>query len=464
MVSIHAQVMDGPADDRTSPAWDRHLAWNWQDDGWRRVEHAIAVGGSLLIALRVQLTEQLVTAGDLFALAALPVWLPTLRRYVGARALFVLGGLAVPSGLFLTFLSSSTHQVSVGRAVTATVLMVSLLASLGFLLWARERVSEAGLVGIFGLGLLINVQGDNALIATNPWKFGLALPVTLIVLAVLNRLQRRTLELVAMATICLICALTDARSMFAVLLLSTAMLAWQLRPTRHTRPGSVIRGVLGLLLVGAIVYNIVQAAILAGFLGEETQQRSERQINQSGSLILGGRPEIAATLALMRYQPWGFGTGTQPNLLDINAAKSGMVTINYDPNNGYVENWMFGANYALHSMFGDLWAQYGIVGLALTVTILALVLGMLGGGITHKTASGALLFLSVLTLWNIFFGPFYSSLKVLILLMAIGLTRRRPAWLDHRVLTADVSRPSPGDPSPARSRQRPLDASTTASH
>lgn len=426
MVSTTAPPLDDLADGPVAgPVGGRHPVWDWQGEGWRRVEHALAVGGSFLIAVRIQLTPQLVTAGDLFALALIPLWLPVLRRYAGARGLFILAALSVPAGLLLTFLNSSTHQISVGRAVTAAVLMVSLFVSVGFLLWARQRISESGLVIIFGFGLLIGTQTDNALVATNPWKYGFALPVTLIVLGLIQQTtRRRGFELAALAILCLVCALTDARSMFAVLLLTTAMLAWMIRPTLRTTPGSVTRAVLGLLLVGTIIYNVVQAAILAGFLGEETQERSERQINQSGSLILGGRPEIAATLALMRYQPWGFGSGTQPNLLDINAAKAGMATINYDPNNGYVENWMFGGNYALHSMFGDLWAQYSIVGLALAAGILVLVLGTLGRGISHKTASGAVLFLSVLTLWNIFFAPFYSSLKVLICLLAISLVQK----------------------------------------
>lgn len=429
---------------RSAQDWQAIRHWepvgDWQNHRWSQVEHVLAIGGALLIAVRIQLTPQLITAGDLFAVAMIPLWFPVLRRYLGARALFGLAILTIPAGLVLTLLNAPTHEVGLGRALTATAFVVSLFVSAGFLLWARERMSEGTLVLIFGFGLLLGVQIDHPLFPTNPWKFGFALPVTLIILGLIQRIGRRGAELAVVAILCAFSAIADARSMFAVLILVTAMLAWLMRPTLRSRPGSIGRAVLGLLLLATIVYNLVQAAILAGFLGEETQERTERQINESGSLILGGRPEIAATLALIRHQFWGFGSGTVPNLADINAAKEGMATVNYDPNNGYVENWMFGHSYALHSMFGDLWAQYGIVGLVLVAFILVLVVGWLARAITHKTATGALLFLSVLTLWNIFFAPLYSGLAVLILLMAIGFVPRADAAAWKKRATTGVVR------------------------
>ena len=71
---------------------------------------------------------------------------------------------------------------------------------------------------------------------------------------------------------------------------------------------------------------------------------------------------MMATLGLMHRHPLGFGSGTIPNYNDIQTAKEGMALINYNPNNGYVEHWMFSHGYAMHSMFGDLWTSYGLVG------------------------------------------------------------------------------------------------------
>jgi hypothetical protein len=161
-----------------------------------------------------------------------------------------------------------------------------------------------------------------------------------------------------------------------------------------------------------------------------TQQRSVQQLNETGSLILGGRPELAATVALMRDQPMGFGFGTVPSHHDVTVAKTGMANINYDPNNGYVEKNMFGNGYSLHSVFGDVWAHSGLVGLALVATLLVLVVLGLGRRLSVGNASALLLFVSVKTLWNLFFGPFYSSIAILELTLALVLLPRTEPAVD----------------------------------
>ncbi|MFP3393593.1 hypothetical protein SB782_33000, partial [Brevibacillus sp. SIMBA_076] len=97
---------------------------------------------------------------------------------------------------------------------------------------------------------------------------------------------------------------------FAILLLTGVLVVCQLRPTSNTKRASTARVLLGLLLVAGIAYNVGQSLIVDGALGEATQQRTIAQINTSGSLILGGRPELAATAALMQHYPFGFGSGS----------------------------------------------------------------------------------------------------------------------------------------------------------
>jgi hypothetical protein len=101
-----------------------------------------------------------------------------------------------------------------------------------------------------------------------------------------------------------------------------------------------------------------------------------------------------------------------------------MVLIGYDPNNGYVEQWMFGHGYALHSGFGDLWVAFGPIGLIFTLFMLVLVLRKLGVAMTSRTASAGLIFASALTVWNIFFAPSYSGLKILTLVLALSFMLR----------------------------------------
>jgi O-antigen ligase len=98
-----------------------------------------------------------------------------------------------------------------------------------------------------------------------------------------------------------------------------------------------------------------------------------------------------------------------------------MASINYAPNNGYVENYMFGGNIELHSVVGDLWARFGIPGVLLAVVILFLVLRGVGAAVAANRASGILLFLAVNTVWVFFFGPLYTAVRLLILVLALTL-------------------------------------------
>lgn len=73
----------------------------------------------------------------------------------------------------------------------------------------------------------------------------------------------------------------------------------------------------------------------------------------------------------MREQPFGFDYGVSVGHSELQAAKSGMAALNYNPDNGYVERYMFGNNVIeLHSVLGDLWAASGLVGIALVLVML----------------------------------------------------------------------------------------------
>ena len=173
-----------------------------------------------------------------------------------------------------------------------------------------------------------------------------------------------------------------------------------------------------------MVYNLAQLAILRGLFGEETRIRTEEQLETAGSLILGGRPELAATAALMRHNILGLGPGIRANFQEIEAAKTGMLAIAYDPDNGYVENYMFGRGLSLHSVTGDLWARFGLLGLLFVAVVLVLLTHRFGHLLAVRGASALELLLGVYVFWTLFFEPFYSSLTKLILFLGL-LVRRR---------------------------------------
>jgi hypothetical protein len=392
---------------------------------WSRAEQLLAVLGTVVIAMRIPLSQQLLTVGDLLVIATLPMWFPATRRYVGMRAWLAIGALCIPVGVGLSYLNAVDHQIRIGSSATSTILMLSVLCSVGFMLWARGHLTEGALVTAFGLGLLLGLAtSTSTLFPLNPYKYGFALPTTILLFGLAQMSKRRSAELIIALILCIASTLADARSDFAILMLTAALLAWQLRPRVSSRRGSAFLAIAGITVVAIAVYNLGQALILDGFLGKETQQRTARQISEAGSLILGGRPEIAATLNLMRHDPLGFGAGTIPNYNDIRVAKQGMAYIGYDPANGYVERWMFANGYRLHSAFGDLWALYGLLGLLFAGFVLVLALRRLGTALVSRTASGALIFGTGLLAWNSFFTPLYGGIRIAILVLTLAFILR----------------------------------------
>ncbi|MCU1447390.1 hypothetical protein [Cryobacterium sp.] len=386
---------------------------------------AVATIVLVLLAMRTEIQAGL-TVGYLLAAVLAPLWIPTLRLFRGARLLLVVGVFAVGSGLWLTQSFVATHETSVGQMVALTVGLVGILCGIGFVLWCRTVLTDAQVALWFGIGLLLGVTPTSELYLTNPWKFGYSFALTLIVLALARQSGRRWLELVAVSGFTLIAAFTDARSAFAILLLTAVIVLWQMRPGHRTRTVSAAWLVLVVGFLTLVVYLVAQALILDGALGQETQLRSDAQLQTSGSLILGGRPEAAATAALMLHQPYGFGTGTVPSGEDILAAKSGLSRIGYDPNNNYVDIYMFGGQIELHSIVGDLWAWFGIPGLLLTAVLVAVVLRGVASGIASGTASAVAVYLVIKLFWALPFGPVYSSSTLIILAVGLVVLRHLP--------------------------------------
>jgi hypothetical protein len=391
----------------------------------RALRSAVAVVVLVLLAMRVEIQSGL-TIGYLLVAVLAPLWIPALKLYRGARLLLVAGLVAVGSGLWLTESFAATRDTSLGQLVALSVGLLGILGGIGFVLWCRTVLSDAQVALWFGVGLLLGVTPTSELYLTNPWKFGYSFAITLIVLALARQSGRRWLELAAVSGFTAIAAFTDARSAFAILLLTTVILLWQMRPGRRNRTVKTAWLVLVVGVLTVVVYVIAQALILDGTLGEETQLRSDEQVQTSGSLILGGRPEAAATAALMLHQPYGFGSGTIPSGEDILAAKSGLSRIGYDPDNNYVDIYMFGGHIELHSIVGDLWAWFGIPGLLFTAVLVAVVLRGVAAGIARGTASAVALYVVIKLFWALPFGPVYSSATLIILAVGLVVMRKAP--------------------------------------
>jgi hypothetical protein len=384
------------------------------------VESLAAIVALFALGMR-QVVHTGVTFGYVLALLLAPVWVHVLRRFGGARALMVFGLFVIAWGYVLGELGMPAHVVD-GRGRNGDIaLMLGTLAGIGVVLWARTLMPLLKVTLWYGLGMAFGGALGFTQPGGNPWKFVWAVPIgiTLLSLAALSR--RRLVEIVCLVALMLLSLVNDSRSYLASFALAALLVLWQVRSRNLSRRASWVVNVVLLCGLGVAVYYLATDLLVSGYLGKAAQERSIAQIQTSGSLLLGGRPELAATIALLRHHPWGFGAGAVPTPHDILVAKTGMAGIGYDPNDGYVERFMFGGHIELHSTFGDLWATYGVLGLAFALVTAVVTIRAVAIGIAHRSTPAVLLFVSIWTLWNIPFSPLYASEPTLLLTLGLAL-------------------------------------------
>ncbi len=388
--------------------------------GWRVLEQAVCLFTLALLGWRGVFHYQ-TSYGVLVGLALLPVWLGRVRQFSGGAVFLGAGVLALVGGGVLAGLAGrSGRTVGLDQFLSDSGLVLVLLVGVGVMLWGRTIMSRGMVAASFGIGVGVRLL-QSGLESDNVWKFGLAIPLTVLVLTFTDRLRHARWTLIALLVLGAISATHDSRSLFGTFALAAVLIVWQFRPSRMGRGVAWIwTVVLGLAVAGAI-YNLAASLLVDGYFGAEAQSRSRQQIQEAGSLILGGRPEIAATRALMAHDFAGFGFGVSPNVTDVAAAKTGMLAINYDPENNYVNTYMFGGHVELHSSVGDLWARTGVLGLVFALVIAILVARDLADSLHRREAAGLVVFFSCYTGWNLFFSPQFSAIPTLTLTLGLGM-------------------------------------------
>ncbi len=414
-----------------------------------------------LLGLDVSASNGLST-GLFVAVTLIPVWGPALRRYRGATTLLVLGAAALAAGWVLA-LSDSTHDVDPKVAVQTSLQLVTAFAGIGLILWARQVLPVPRIAIVYGLGLLVSALAKTRG-SDNAWKYELAVPITMIVLGYVTS-RSRWLQVATLMGLAAVGVLADHRSYVGFCLAVVAVVVWQGRPVRGRRvgPGWQV-ALLGVFAFG--VYRLGTSLLLSGSLGYNLQQRSISQIRDGGSLILGGRPEWHATLKLMQANLNGFGVGSIPTARDVVLAERGLVSVGLQTKNGYVYNYMFGGTFRLHSVVADLWSNLGVAGVVLALAIGLALLLSLSSAMADRQASALVVFLALNSLWNLAFGPLYSSLPELIPALGLVLLVRppraaaagRPASGTRRVQpSARAADPTLGAKDPAQDvEDRPL--------
>jgi hypothetical protein len=353
-------------------------------------------------------------------LALTPVWLGAVRRSRGATALIVLACAAVPGGLVLALYVGppAGRGWDRGSALAIALLVLTAVGAVGLLLWARTVLRLPHVALLVGSGLLADGVLDAG--GPNPWKYALSFPVTLLVLALLSR--RHSLLLCgALVVLAAVGITNESRSYAAFCVLTAALVLWRSAATGRTSRLRVL-AVIG--STGLAAYMLGTELLVEGYLGATLQERSVEQVQNAGSLIAGGRPEWAATRALFAEHPLGFGLGAVPSAGDLRTAKEGLDTVGIRGDNGYVTNYMFGGGFKLHAIVADLWASFGLSGVVLGALLAGLVVRAMASTLAGPRPDALVVFLSLMALWWLFFGPLQSNALDVAVALGLGAPMR----------------------------------------
>ena len=386
---------------------------------WRSAETLVCAGALASLGLRVYLPSH-VPLGLAPTLLTAPLWLRVIPAYRFGRLLAVLTAAAVVFGLGLSIYGSSTRALNRQDLASNLSLVLLTFCGVAVVLWGRQLVGSRSTALLVAIGMLAGaaIRGPSG--DLNFWKGGWATPTIVLVLA--WTYARAWASFVALLALAVVCVIFDTRAQAVVLLLCALVIVWQrLRPRPVGGRTSALGTAVVLSGLGLLAYQIGSRALLRGYLGREAQERSVEQINRAGSLILGGRPEGGATLALMRAHISGYGFGILPSNADLTVAKQGLASIHYDPNNGYVEHFMFGTGFELHSVAGDLWVRTGPVGLLLLLTVAVVLVYGVSERMPQRAATGLMLFVAMWTSWNLLFSPLLNASTTLTLAVGLAL-------------------------------------------
>lgn len=425
------------------------------------LELLLAVG--LVFFLGSRVTVLGLPVALLLAGAVLPVWWGVARKVPFLPQILALGVLAVVCGCVAALLRPAPRGLVVRDLIAQSTLVLTVVIGAALIVWLRELRSAPFAALVFGLGSFLAIR-PNPGVLEDPWRFGFAVPVIIVVLAWGSGRRRPALEVGAAVVLLVVMAASGARSRTGVILVVTLLLLVQAWGAPRRGGAAVVRVLVLIAGGGLATYQLGQAVILEGYLGVAAQERSAAQIDQSGSLLVGGRPELGATSALFQHFPLGFGAGVTPTMHDVAVAKSGMRSIGYSPDNGYVEGYMFGHGVEVHSVIGDLWARHSLGGLVFIAAALAVLFVGMARQVAGRTASSVALFAGCSAVWDAGFSPMLTSAPLLTL--AIGLLLANPAPTRPPSVDVQVRATSGGDRSPARvlsaEAARPISRSTSS--
>jgi hypothetical protein len=395
-----------------------------------------------LLAVNIQVRGRLYLS-ELFLLATLPFLVaarPAVRTDRWA-VLIAMCGLAWLWAQIVTDLYRSTSLNDLARGWLNIAFTLIDFGAVLLLTAGRVRrivLFTAGLAAGYALAYRFN---PSPYADVDPWKFGVAIPVTLlIVLISCQRVLYRT-RLLSSLVLVLAGIMNFAfgfRSLGGVCLLAAAYVAAQAFPRRTSSLKITLVQLIGLCSIGAACGILLVVAYghaaKDGFLGTPAAQRYREESTGKFGVLLGGRPELFASWKAIADSPLiGHGSWAK----DPKYTNELLAVLS---RNGYVPSG--GLLYAVqhsgylipaHSFLFQSWVEAGLLGAVFWFVVLAFSITTLIDAFRKRPVLSPLIaFLSVLLVWNIFFSPYGADQRIVAMFTVAALLACKRLPVDLR--------------------------------
>jgi hypothetical protein len=271
---------------------------------------------------------------------------------------------------------------------------------------------------LFGIGLvggltLEYVVSPSAYAEADPWKFGLATPVTLLLALVATTRRAQAVPLLPpslFAAGAAVNLVNGYRSLAGICFLSAGYLLWRARRLRSAplrRPSAARRTglLLAVLLAGVAFVSFYTYAARSGQLGVAARAKYTKQSGSPVSVLEKGRPEILVGLRAGLDSPvLGHGSWARDvrylNLLRANG---------YRPSAADLENEPIPA----HSHLVGAWVEAGLLGVPFWMWALGLTAAAVAE--LHRSRDELVplaIFVAFSLGWDIFFSPYGAEARV----------------------------------------------------
>jgi hypothetical protein len=300
------------------------------------------------------------------------------------------------------FVDYARGWAAIGLTLTNVLAFLTLASS--------PRRALIATMGLSTAGVLAYAIVPNAYAASDPWKWGLALPLGYALAAGFSVplvARRRLLAVVAFVVFGLLNVFLGFRSLGGVSLLAGLYLLFAYVAERPGGSGqmtaarAVVTAMALVLSVAGILY-VYDAAASRGLLGIDAQAKYEMQSGELGVLV-GGRPEfLVAAQAVLDSPILGHGSwASDPRYVDFLTDRLGMLgyEIGRDPSDANL--------IPAHSYLMGSWVWAGLLGglFWLGVATIAARL-LLRPEVTRLELAPLLVYSVMLLLWNIAFSPY----------------------------------------------------------